>query len=61
MFAPGDGLVGIDLDHCGDPITEMIDAWGVAYIDEFSSYTEVSPSRTGIHIPLRGLMSKGTK
>ena len=49
----GDGLIGIDLDHC-------VDAYGViapeaqAVIDRSGSYAELSPSGTGIHNFVRG-------
>lgn len=52
-FLPGDGLIGIDIDGC-------IDAQGVvapraaAIIAACSSYTEYSPSRTGVHIIVAG-------
>jgi archaellum biogenesis ATPase FlaH len=46
----GDGLAGIDLDHCRDAETGVIDEWAQAVIDHVDSYTEVSPSGEGIHI-----------
>jgi hypothetical protein len=40
-------LCGIDLDTCRDPNTETFQDWAQEVIDRFSTYTEVSPSRTG--------------
>lgn len=52
-FLPGDGLIGVDIDGC-------IDAAGVvapraaAIIEACASYTEFSPSGTGVHIIVAG-------
>jgi len=42
--------VGVDLDGCRDPVTCRIDpcAWSIA--ERLNSYTEVSPSLTGIKV-----------
>lgn len=50
----GDGLVGVDLDGCRDPETGAIAPWAQSIIDALNSYTEISPSGTGVHILLRG-------
>ena len=42
--------VGIDLDDCRDPETGIIEHWAQGIIDKISSYTEISPSGTGIRI-----------
>ena len=44
------GFVGFDLDKCRDPVTGVIDAWAQAVIDRLASYSEVSPSGTGVHV-----------
>lgn len=46
---------GSDLDHC---INEQgnIDSWGKEIIDSLATYTEYSPSDTGMHIIARGLL-----
>ena len=54
VFTTGGGLVGIDLDSCRDPLTEDIDPWAQDIIDGIGSYTEVSPSGTGVKIWARG-------
>jgi predicted P-loop ATPase len=46
----GDGLGGADLDSCRDPITGTIADWAMRWVREINSYTEVSPSGTGVKI-----------
>lgn len=48
------GIVGIDLDHCLDSETGNIEAWALEIINAIDSYTELSPSRTGVHIFVKG-------
>ena len=43
-------LIGIDLDKCRDPETGKIEDWAWDIITEINSYTEISPSGTGIRI-----------
>ncbi len=58
----GNGHVGIDLDHCRDPGTDVIDDWARAILDDLAGYTEVSPSGTGVHVIVAGaLPGKGRK
>ena len=45
-----DLLCGIDIDGCRDPATGVIDDWAMKWVRLFNSYTEVSPSGTGIKI-----------
>jgi len=40
----------IDLDGCRNPKTGEIESWALAIIKRLNSYTELSPSGTGIHI-----------
>lgn len=56
MFS-GSSLVGIDLDHCLDngelsPLAKEI-------VQELNSYTEISPSGSGLHIIARGQAPPG--
>ena len=53
-FLPGDGLIGIDIDKCIDPDTGEISEMADGIIKECASYTEYSPSRTGVHIIVAG-------
>jgi primase-polymerase (primpol)-like protein len=39
---------GFDLDHCRDPNTGAIEPWALTIIQEFNTYTEISPSGTGL-------------
>ncbi len=56
-FAPDDPYCGIDLDDVIDPDTGEADPDALAVVDRFASYAELSPSRTGIHIILRGSLA----
>ena len=49
-FVLGDGWAGVDLDACRDLETGVIEPWAQSIIDAINSYTEVSPSGTGIHL-----------
>lgn len=53
-FMLGDGFSGIDIDHCIDPNTGEISQLAQDVMAEMDSYTEKSPSGTGIHILWRG-------
>ena len=48
------GITGVDLDKCRDPQTGEIADWAKQVIYELDSYTEVSPSGTGLHVMLEG-------
>jgi hypothetical protein len=56
VFAPDDGLCGIDLDHCRDAVTGAVQPWAQRVIERFNSYTEISPSGTGVHIFVRATL-----
>ncbi|OPY76883.1 MAG: hypothetical protein A4E65_03032 [Syntrophorhabdus sp. PtaU1.Bin153] len=43
-------FVAIDLDHCRDPETGIIEPWAREIKDTANSYTEISPSQTGLRI-----------
>jgi putative DNA primase/helicase len=45
-----DDFVVIDLDHVFDPETKTIEPWAKEIVDQCRSYTEISPSGTGLHI-----------
>jgi biotin operon repressor len=46
----GDGLCGVDLDKCRDPETGDIEPRAMAIVNALDSYTELSPSGTGLHV-----------
>ena len=51
VFVAEDDLMGVDLDHCldGDTLTD----WAAAIVEQLDSYTEISPSGTGLKIFIR--------
>ncbi len=51
---------GVDLDHCVNP-DGSIDPWARAYLERLHSYAEYSPSKTGIHILVRGTIPSGIR
>src|SRR6266849_5518182 len=57
----GDGLVGIDIDHCVDPFTGEPNDDARAIIASLNSYCEISPSGTGIRILVYGVLPPGRR
>jgi putative DNA primase/helicase len=49
-----DPFTGIDLDECRDPATGALAPWAASIVGEFASYTEVTPSGTGVRIWIVG-------
>jgi putative DNA primase/helicase len=60
-FVLGDGFAGVDLDHARDRGSGQIAEWAARIIDRLRSYTEISPSGTGIHIICRGSLPPGRR
>jgi hypothetical protein len=52
----GPTFAGIDLDHCRNPITGVIEPWARDIIRTVDSYTEISPSGTGVKIFVTGTL-----
>jgi hypothetical protein len=50
VFSADDPYLGIDLDGCRDPQTGEVAEWAKEIILRFQSYSEVSPSKTGVKI-----------
>jgi putative DNA primase/helicase len=50
VFSEDDPYAGIDLDKCRNAETGEIEPWARKIVAAFDSYTEVSPSGTGLHI-----------
>lgn len=48
VLSRGDPFIGLDLDACRDRETGRLAIWAQSVIDELDSYTEVSPSGTGV-------------
>ncbi len=55
----GNGLVGVDFDHCRDPKTGAMDKEAERRIRALDSYSEVSPSGTGVHVLCDGKLPPG--
>ena len=54
VFAATDAYCGIDLDKCRNPQTGEIEPWALDIVKQFNSYTEISPSGSGLHIIIKG-------
>lgn len=52
VFAPP--YCGIDIDHCIAPETGEVNAQALVIVNKMYSYTEISPSGTGLHIIYKG-------
>lgn len=48
--------VGIDLDECRNPESGEIESWAQGIIDRLNTYSEISPSGTGVHIVAKGTL-----
>jgi len=59
VFTEEDDLAGVDLDRCLDPETGEIEGWAQEIIEELDSYTEISPSGTGVHVLLKATLPPG--
>jgi hypothetical protein len=54
VFTEGDPFAGVDLDDCRDPQTGQLEKWATEIVATLDSYCEVSPSRSGVKLVLRG-------
>jgi putative DNA primase/helicase len=54
VFSEDDSFCGIDLDGCRDLETGELDPAAAGIVADLDSYTEISPSGTGIHVVIRG-------
>lgn len=61
VLTKDDPFTGIDLDHCLDPATGVIEPWALSIIEQLNSYTERSPSGTGIRIFVLGKLPPGRR
>jgi putative DNA primase/helicase len=59
VFSPNDPYCGLDLDKCRDPITGTISDYAWHIIRAFDTYTEVSPTGTGVKLFFRAHRSEG--
>lgn len=56
VFTETDPFAGIDLDGCRDPDTGAVHPSAQSIIDRLHSYTEISPSGSGLHIYVMGTL-----
>lgn len=54
-------FAGVDLDHCRDTETGAIASWAAKIVAQLDSYTELSPSGTGVHIIMQGMLPPGRR
>ncbi len=54
-------LVAVDLDHCVNPLTGEIEPWALDIIGKLCSYSEYSPSATGVRILAHGEIPSALK
>jgi KaiC/GvpD/RAD55 family RecA-like ATPase len=54
VFSESDEFCGIDLDGCRDPETGKYAEWAKEILAKLNSYSEVSPSKTGAKVFVRG-------
>jgi putative DNA primase/helicase len=55
----GDGIIGVDIDHCRDPGTGQLTEQARDIISTLDSYTEYSQSGNGVHIICYGKLPEG--
>lgn len=56
VFSQDSGIMGIDFDHIKDPETGEWDPGALKEILSLNSYTEISPSGTGAHVIVKGVV-----
>lgn len=61
VLSSGDPYAGVDLDGCRDPETGVIAEWAAEIVRVLDSYTELSPSGSGLHIVVKGKVPKALK
>jgi primase-polymerase (primpol)-like protein len=57
VFSPADPYCGIDFDKCRDPETGALDPEVRAMIGLLDSYSEISPSGTGVKVVIRAAIT----
>ncbi|MFC6941225.1 hypothetical protein ACFQE8_14840 [Salinirubellus sp. GCM10025818] len=59
VFTDEDPIVGVDLDDCRVPETGTLTGVAPAVVETLVSYTEVSPSGTGVHVLVEATLPDG--
>lgn len=60
-FSDADPYCGVDYDDCRDPATGKIKEEVLKDIERLNSYTEISPSGTGVKVYCRGVLPRSGK
>ncbi len=61
VFVEESGIVGLDIDHCMDDAGNLNEC-AKSIVEKYPTYTEISPSGTGLHLFYHGTMpGKGNK
>ncbi len=53
VLTAADPFTCIDLDHCRDAATGDVEPWALRIVERLDTFTEASPSGTGLHVWLR--------
>ena len=59
VFAESGTVAGIDLDDCRDPDSGDLEAWADELLEDVRTFTEISPSGTGLHLYGLGFVPDG--
>jgi putative DNA primase/helicase len=59
VLTPELGIIGGDLDKCVDPTTGTIADWAAAIVVRVNTYTEITPSGTGLRFFAYGRLPEG--
>ena len=59
VFCSADPFTGVDLDDCRNPETGELEPWAAKIVTALDSYTELSPSGTGVHIICKARIPRG--
>lgn len=59
VFTKNDNLVGVDIDHCRNDDTGELSEAATSILERYPTYTEISPSGTGLHLLYKGTMPQG--
>jgi putative DNA primase/helicase len=57
VFSPDDPFTGSDLDKCRDLAAGQVTSWASDIVKSLNSYTELSPSGTGLHVIVRATLT----
>lgn len=57
VFSEADPYAGLDLDNCYDASSGKLESWASELVRLIDSYTEISPSRTGVKIFVRAKLN----